>query len=1156
MCSRKYPRDYQEATLFNLGGYPLYRRRRLQNGEAEARTTGRPYEQTNRWIVPYNPYLLLRYDCHINVEVCTSIKAVKYLYKYVHKGPDRANIEMGVVDEIAAHLDARYVAAPEATWRIFRYPLHDQSHSVVRLPVHLPREQVIQFEVGREAEAYRDALAKRTKLEAYFDLNRLRYLQGPGGSDASKGPLLYQDVPLHYIWRDGAWHERQRSGFTDRVIGRVYAASAKEGERYYLRVLLQHICDATRFEDLKLRRGPDLIPVVPKQCHDSFQQAALALGLLDDGTLARETLDEAVSVTAVSAAHLRRIFVMVLEWLPVPDPAALYAEYKEELCADHGRAGLPLERAADRALHDIYSLLRERGLPAESFNLPPPPDDQKRDWGVLEMERELAYDPEHEQQEFERVFALIKACPEQLAAWNVIQDALHGGTSNVVFIDGPAGSGKTTLYEALLHHQRAKGEIALAHAMLGIAALLLPGGRTTHSRYKLPVPLPLQDASCGIKPTSPAGRLLYRASVSIWDEAPNAPLAAIEAVDRFYRDLTGVHDRPFGGKPIILGGDFRQIPPVLRRINPESTRSHTLHAASFWQSPCVAKVSLKGNRRAASDTGYAEFLQRLGDGVYIGTQGSLPAALHPASIRLPEQLVDPSMDKEGLLHWVYPNPPQRMADEVAAASYYAGRAVVTPTNADADNLNSTMLGKLDTPVSVCLSRDEVLDATAEERDQFPEDFLNGTTVSGMPPHRLELRPGALGICLRNIAPDLGVCNGTRFVVVKVHKFLAEVALVTPPYTGRVVFLPRVCCDSSAEGELPFTLRRRQFPMRLAWVMTINKSQGQSIKERLGVYLPRAVFAHGQAYVAYSRGSGFKTVRTVVEQEEGMQGAFVGADGIPDGTYTLNIVDRSLLTTAGENTKSGSAALPMLVESSTATAGDGQELGDEFQLCAASCCPGGIAPQTRLEEYVESGSKESCIPDFALAAQSEPTLAAVGEAASGSNAGFSSTASTAECSRCGRSGHVAEQCQGFRQPPLRHADATSRGIGPHMRQVDTERILAMVVRGKASGVENNCLIDSLRQLVKPTAKTAEIRRALQLQFRNGAAKVTARNYLQVDFHAPAILRHMGVDPEHVTVTCIDLVHKGHGDVVGTGARQLYLARRGQNHFVPLFCKAFH
>ncbi len=79
-------------------------------------------------------------------------------------------------------------------------------------------------------------------------------------------------------------------------------------------------------------------------------------------------------------------------------------------------------------------------------------------------------------------------------------------------------------------------------------------------------------------------------------------------------------------------------------------------------------------------------------------------------------------------------------------------------------------------------------------------------MSGVSPHRLEVRPGALVMCLRSIAPDKGVCNGTRAVVLRVHRHLLELVLVTWPYTGRIVFLPRARCDSSPEGELPFTLR--------------------------------------------------------------------------------------------------------------------------------------------------------------------------------------------------------------------------------------------------------------------------------------------------------------------------------------------------------------
>ncbi len=91
-----------------------------------------------------------KYNAHINEEICSSVKAVKYLYKYVQKGHDRMNVEVGVddsllgvceldenVDEIKRFLDARYVSASECCWRIFHMPLYKQSPNVKRLSVHI-----------------------------------------------------------------------------------------------------------------------------------------------------------------------------------------------------------------------------------------------------------------------------------------------------------------------------------------------------------------------------------------------------------------------------------------------------------------------------------------------------------------------------------------------------------------------------------------------------------------------------------------------------------------------------------------------------------------------------------------------------------------------------------------------------------------------------------------------------------------------------------------------------------------------------------------------------------------------------------------------------------------------------------------------------------
>ena len=105
--------------------------------------------------MPYNPYLLLKYNCHINVEICSGVASVKYLYKYVYKGPDHATMEIRRArgmsseeplpedrDEVSDFLDTRYLGPCEAAWRLFGFELHDEKPGIYRLAVHEPDKQV------------------------------------------------------------------------------------------------------------------------------------------------------------------------------------------------------------------------------------------------------------------------------------------------------------------------------------------------------------------------------------------------------------------------------------------------------------------------------------------------------------------------------------------------------------------------------------------------------------------------------------------------------------------------------------------------------------------------------------------------------------------------------------------------------------------------------------------------------------------------------------------------------------------------------------------------------------------------------------------------------------------------------------------------------
>ena len=125
------------------------------------------HEMDSRHVVPYNPGLCMKYNAHINVEIVTSIKSVKYLYKYSYKGHDRATLEVGV-DEIRDHVDARYVGPPEAVWRLLEFPMSGRSHHIERLALILEYQQRVTCKIGEEAAAVQDPKRSKTSLAAWF----------------------------------------------------------------------------------------------------------------------------------------------------------------------------------------------------------------------------------------------------------------------------------------------------------------------------------------------------------------------------------------------------------------------------------------------------------------------------------------------------------------------------------------------------------------------------------------------------------------------------------------------------------------------------------------------------------------------------------------------------------------------------------------------------------------------------------------------------------------------------------------------------------------------------------------------------------------------------------------------------------------------------
>jgi ATP-dependent DNA helicase PIF1 len=181
-----------------------------------------------------------------------------------------------------------------------------------------------------------------------------------------------------------------------------------------------------------------------------------------------------------------------------------------------------------------------------------------------------------------------------------------------------------------------------------------------------------------------------------------------------------------------------------------------------------------------------------------------------------------------------------------------------------------MINKFQGGEVVYHSFDEAVD---DPHNYYPREFLNTLTPNGIPPHVLKLKIGCPVILLRNLDPANELCNGTRLVVRACQRNSIDAEIVLGHHVEKRVFLPRIPLCPSDDQMFLFQFKRKQFPIRLTFAMTVNKSQSQTIPS-VGVYLPAPVFSHGQLYVAISRATARTNIKilalppnVVAEEEE-------------------------------------------------------------------------------------------------------------------------------------------------------------------------------------------------------------------------------------------------------------------------------------------------
>ena len=898
----------------------------------------------NRRVVPHNVYLLMKYRCHINVEVCNSITAVKYLYKYVYKGHDRVmygvkgndqldmnpnQIRGPARDEIQEFVEARYCSTSEACWRTLEFSMGKLYPRVERLPVHEEEANNVLFTANEEETRRVLDSSEETKLTAFFRLckdeqntyknvpicprvRRTAFNNGPTARE-----LLYRNVAKWYTWQprngeaqtDAHWKRRSR-GF-DSTVGRIrhVAPTMENKELFHLRLLLNTKKGPKSFEDLRKVNGVT---------YPTYHEAAFNMGLVADDKEWDITMEES-SVT-VMACQLRSLFVIILTHCMPMNPSVLWEKYKKDMSDDfrykRTRAN-PLSNQEftdddyNDALLDIESQLQ--AFPKSrttDYNLP---ETRARavaidsDVVVSEIRNALAFDPDVEGRKKEDLLSTLNE--EQRETFDTINQSVINNEGKCFFVEGAGGCGKTTVAKALLHATRSRREIAIACASSGIAATLLPKGQTAHSAFKIPVEGLDADSTCNVGGLSGRAKLLRQVKFIVWDEAFMIHRYGFEAVSRTLQHLRNNKKLILGGCTLLILGDLRQTLPVLPRASRVQIIDSCLTRSKLWKS--FERITLTKNMRVLSIESvedreklndFCDFLIKIGDGK-IPTDDT-------GAIQIPDQFLLPANDPNRLLQWVYGDRPIPVPVGGSCSSerynsilneninYYRDKAVLCPKNVDVDKLNEEMMKTLPGTEQTYLSADTVVvgEVGSDQGLHVTTEFLNSINVSGLPPHLLTIKVGAVMMLLRNLNPKHGLCNGTRMVITSMTQRVLRGIILTGDHHKKKCVIPRVTLYPS-NNPYPFKFGRRQFPIRHAYVMTINKSQGQTFN-RTGLLLPDSCFAHGQLYVAFSRcghppDDEAKTGLKVVVYDTQIQGRRKDHGGIrtneTEGTTTQNIV---------------------------------------------------------------------------------------------------------------------------------------------------------------------------------------------------------------------------------------------------------------------------
>ncbi|XP_031091042.1 uncharacterized protein LOC115996037 [Ipomoea triloba] len=406
---------------------------------------------------------------------------------------------------------------------------------------------------------------------------------------------------------------------------------------------------------------------------------------------------------------------------------------------------------------------------------------------------------------------------EQRSIYDAVISDVYSNKGGLYFVYGYGGTGKTFLWRALSAYIRAKGQIVINVASSGIASLLLPGGRTSHSRFAIPISIN-EESTCNIHQGSQLADLIVAAKLIIWDEAPMMHKHCFEALDRTMRDILRFVNqdsghRTFGGKTVVFGGDFRKILPVVPKRSRQDIVSSAINSSYLWKHCKVMRLT-KNLRLNSMQPGldqqqmeeFANWLALIGDGT-IGEDND-----GYAEVDIPSQMLLKS-NGDPIATIVSSTFPQ-FNGGISDGSCFHSSAILAPTLQVVNEVNEYMSDLTIGEGKTYYSSDTACKADGSSTvlaDVHTPEFLNTIRASGLPNHALTLKVGSPVMLMRNIDHSLGLCNGTRLVVTRLDEHVVEGSILAGPNVGTRVLIARMTITPS-DTRLPFKFNRKQFPL--------------------------------------------------------------------------------------------------------------------------------------------------------------------------------------------------------------------------------------------------------------------------------------------------------------------------------------------------------